>query len=135
MTAWRPLCYHLDAVIAGKRRFFTPDLPVFAGCPFRNCTHQSGAGPEDFDGTILVNGVWFIHRRRYRTPENLRTELKSHGFTVLEQSGEVMENAICTHQGYGEPQSLDHEMGEIRCIQANTAGSEQSTKCSSAGVR
>ncbi|MYC63531.1 MAG: class I SAM-dependent methyltransferase [Caldilineaceae bacterium SB0661_bin_34] len=96
---------------------------------------RPGAGPEDFDGTILVNGVWFIHRRRYRTPENLRTELKSHGFTVLEQSGEVMENAICTHQGYGEPQSLDHEMGEIRCIQANTAGSEQSTKCSSAGVR
>ncbi len=36
---------------------------------------------------------------------------------------------------YGWPQSLDHEMGEIRCIQTDAAGFEQSTKCSSAGVR
>ena len=35
---------------------------------------------------------------------------------------------------YCEPQSLDHDMGQKRCIEANAAGSEQSTKCSSAGV-
>lgn len=56
------------------------------------------AGPDDYEGTILVNGVWYIHRRRYRTPENLRAELESHGFEVLEQNGEVNENAICTHR-------------------------------------
>ena len=44
---------------------------------------------------------------------------------------------------YGEPQSLDHEVGKIKCIWANAAGPDrqrvvcrpQSTKCSSAGVR
>ena len=44
-------------------------------------------------GTICVDGVWYIHQRRYRSPENLRLELERHGFTVLEQSGEVTENA------------------------------------------
>ena len=61
------------------------------------------AGPEDYEGTVLVNGVWYIHQRRYRTPESLRAELESHGFTVLEQNGEVRENAICTHQGVSLP--------------------------------
>ncbi|MYB49436.1 MAG: class I SAM-dependent methyltransferase [Dehalococcoidia bacterium] len=59
--------------------------------------------PEEYEGTILVNGVWYIHRRRYRTPDNLRTELESYGFAVLEQNGEVTENAICTHRGAGAP--------------------------------
>ena len=36
---------------------------------------------------------------------------------------------------YGWPQSLDHGMGKIRCIQMDAAGSDQCTKCSSAGVR
>ena len=31
--------------------------------------------------------------------KNLRLELERHGFTVLEQNGEVTENAICVHQG------------------------------------
>ena len=61
------------------------------------------AGPDDYEGTILVNGVWYIHRRRYRTPENLRAELESHGFEVLEQNGEVTENAICTHRNASLP--------------------------------
>ena len=61
------------------------------------------ADPEDYEGTVLVNGVWYIHRRRYRTPENLRAELESHGFSVLEQNGETFENAICTHQGVSLP--------------------------------
>lgn len=55
-------------------------------------------GPEDYGGTLCINGTWYIHRRRYRTPENLRLELENHGFKVLEQSGEVSENAICVHQ-------------------------------------
>lgn len=61
--------------------------------PFR-----PSVGPEDYEGTICVNGTWYIHQRRYRSPENLRLELEHHGFTVLEQNGEVTENAICVHQ-------------------------------------
>ena len=61
--------------------------------PFR-----PSVGPEDYEGTICVNDAWYIHQRRYPTPENLRLELERHGFTVLEQSGEVTENAICVHQ-------------------------------------
>jgi hypothetical protein len=36
---------------------------------------------------------------------------------------------------YGGSQCLDHETGKIRCIQTDAVGSDQSTKCSSAGVR
>ena len=36
---------------------------------------------------------------------------------------------------YGEPQSLDHETGNIRCIRTDAVCRHQSTKCSSAGVR
>ena len=67
--------------------------------PFRPDTFRPRVGPEAYEGTICVNGVWYIHQRRYPTPENLRLELERHGFTVLEQNGEVTENAICVHQG------------------------------------
>lgn len=59
------------------------------------------AKPEDFDGTICVNGAWYIHQRRYRTHERLRLELEEHGFEVLYQGGEDMENAVCVHRGSG----------------------------------
>lgn len=58
-------------------------------------------GPKDYDGTVCVNGQWYIHRRRYRTPENLKAELERHGFEVLYQGGDVMENAVCVHHGSG----------------------------------
>ncbi|MCY3740077.1 MAG: class I SAM-dependent methyltransferase [Candidatus Poribacteria bacterium] len=66
---------------------------LFQPDPFR-----PSVGPEDYEGTICVNGTWYIHQRCYRTPKNLRLELERHGFTVLEQNGEVTENAICVHQ-------------------------------------
>ena len=66
--------------------------------PFHPDPFRPGVGPKDYEGTICVNGTWYIHKRCYRSPENLRLELKRHGFTVLEQSGEVTENAICVHQ-------------------------------------
>jgi len=66
--------------------------------PFHLDSFRSSVGPEDYEGTICVNDVWYIHQRRYRSPENLRLELERHGFTVLEQSGEVTENTICVHQ-------------------------------------
>ena len=66
--------------------------------PFQPDPFRPSVGPEDYEGTICVNGIWYIHKRRYRSPENLRLELERHGFTVLEQSGEVTENAICVHQ-------------------------------------
>jgi len=71
------------------------------------------ASPEDYEGTVIVNGTWYIHRRRYRTPQSLRAELESHGFTVLEQNGEVIENAICTHQGVNLPLKNITEAAEI----------------------
>ena len=36
---------------------------------------------------------------------------------------------------YGGSQCFDHETGKIRCIQTDAAITDQSTKCSSAGVR
>jgi len=62
---------------------------------------MADAKPQDFDGTMCVNGEWYIHQRRYRTHENLRLELEGHGFEVLYQGGDAMENAICVHQGSG----------------------------------
>ena len=67
--------------------------------PFQLDPFRPSVGPEDYEGTICVNGTWYIHQRCYRTPKNLRLELERHGFTVLEQNGEVTENAICVHQG------------------------------------
>ena len=66
--------------------------------PFHPDPFRTSVRPEDYEGTICVNDVWYIHQRRYRSPENLRLELERHGFSVLEQSGEVTENAICAHQ-------------------------------------
>ena len=66
--------------------------------PFQPDPFRPSIGPEDCEGTICVNGIWYIHQRRYRSPKNLRLELERHGFAVLEQSGEVNENAICAHQ-------------------------------------
>ena len=66
--------------------------------PFHPDPFRPNVGPEDYEGTICVNDVWYIHQRRYRSPKNLRLELERHGFSVLEQSGEVTENAICVHQ-------------------------------------
>ena len=42
---------------------------------------------------------------------------------------------INNFERYGGSQCLDHETGKIRCIQTDAVGSDQSTKCSSAGVR
>ena len=70
---------------------------------FRVDPRTPDVGPEHYDGTILVNGTWYIHQRRFRTPESLRTEIESHGFTVLRQSGELDENAVCSHQGVDLP--------------------------------
>ena len=47
----------------------------------------------------------------------------------------VFSRIVTTSVGYGGSQCLDHETGKIRCIQTDAVGSDQSTKCSSAGVR
>ena len=80
---------------------------------FRVDPLRPDVGPEEYEGTILVNGVWYIHRRRYRTPGNLRTELQSYELAVLEQNGEVTENAICTHRAAGSPLKSITEAGEV----------------------
>ena len=59
------------------------------------------AGPDSYDGTVCVNGKWYTHRRRYRSPDNLRAELRDHGFDMLYQGGDVNENAVCVHEGSG----------------------------------
>jgi len=76
--------------------------------PFQPDAFRPSVGPEDYEGTICINGTWYIHQRRYRTPKNLRLELERHGFTVLEQSGEVTENVICVHQ-YACPAISDNQ--------------------------
>ena len=57
------------------------------------------AKPEDYDGTICINNNWYIHRRLYRTHQNLRVELESYELEVIFQGGDVMENAVCVHKG------------------------------------
>jgi hypothetical protein len=74
---------------------------------WRSRTGLPHARPEDYDGTICVNGQWYIHQRRYRTHENLRIELEHHGFEVLYQGGELMENAVCVHRGSGMTRNLN----------------------------
>ena len=66
--------------------------------PFQPDPFRPSVGPADYEGTIYMNDVWYIHKRCYRTSENLRLELERHGFKILEQSGEVTENTICAHQ-------------------------------------
>lgn len=75
--------------------------------PFQPDPFRPSIKPQDYEGTIYVNSTWYIHQRRYRTPENLRLELERHGFTVLEQNGEVTENAISVHQDACCPISYD----------------------------
>lgn len=51
--------------------------------------------PDAYEGSRCINGEWYVHRRLYRTPETLRLELERNGFKVLEQNGDIRENAIC----------------------------------------
>lgn len=44
----------------------------------------------------LAEGLTFLNNKTKILPP---LELERHGFTVLEQNGEVIENAICVHQG------------------------------------
>jgi len=97
----------IEDAVTGKRytRFdthdlFDPDTEILY-CLWKPREGMPDARPQDFDGTIHVNGEWYIHRRRYRTPGNLKAELEGHGFEVLHQSGEVLENAVCVHRGSG----------------------------------
>lgn len=55
--------------------------------------------PTDYDGTIEINGTWYIITRRYRKPETLKTELEGQGFKVLFQSGSWGENLVCVLAG------------------------------------
>lgn len=57
--------------------------------------------PQHYDGTIEINGQWYIMQRRYRRPEHLRTELAVYGLEMVHQSGAVMENCVCVHAGTG----------------------------------
>ncbi len=70
-------------------------------CLWRPRESLPDARPQDYDGTLCVNGQWYIHRRLYRTHQNLRAELESHGFEVIYQGGEVMQDAVCVHKGSG----------------------------------
>ena len=57
------------------------------------------------------------------------------GLTYLREQYGLNPSELYVVGLYGWPQSLDHEKGKITCIQTDTAGSDQSTKRSSAGVR
>lgn len=62
---------------------------------WRKREYLPNANPQDFDGTLCIDGQWYIHQRLYRTAESLRHELEQNGFKVLSQSGEILENAVC----------------------------------------
>jgi SAM-dependent methyltransferase len=55
--------------------------------------------PTDYEAALEIAGEWYLPRRIYRTPENLKRELEAEGFEVLLQNGESDENAVCVHAG------------------------------------
>ena len=57
--------------------------------------------PEENEDAIEIAGEWYLPRRIYRMPENLKREFESENFEVLHQSGEVGENTVCVHAGLG----------------------------------
>ena len=75
-------------------------------CRWKDREGLPNVGPEDYDGTININGHWYIHRRRYRTADSLRSELADHGLRVIHQSGDVLENAVCVHEASPHPRSI-----------------------------
>lgn len=57
--------------------------------------------PAEYEEALEIAGEWYLPRRMYRTPENLKRELEAEDFEVLLQSGDVGENAVCVHAGSG----------------------------------
>lgn len=57
--------------------------------------------PAEYEDALEIAGEWYLPRRIYRTPENLKRELEAEGFTVLLQNGDVGENAVCVHADLG----------------------------------
>ena len=55
--------------------------------------------PADYEDVLEIAGKWYLPRRIYKTPENLKRELGAEDFEVLLQNGESGENAVCVRSG------------------------------------
>ena len=117
---------------------------------------QDGGGPADAGGlgralderlrvfTCVGRIVWSRICRIYwdfQDGEDLLTQVGSdeRWTRVCERLREIMSVCECldalTRDWYGWSLWVDHEMGRISCIQTDAGCFEQSTKCSSVGVR
>ena len=56
---------------------------------------EANDAPEDYEGSTLMAGTWYLPTRRYRTAQSLVSELESEGIAVLLQAGEYGENLLC----------------------------------------
>jgi SAM-dependent methyltransferase len=54
--------------------------------------------PGNYEGTIKIEDTWYLLNRRHLKAQALRAELEAAGFSVLYQSGEYGENAVCVLQ-------------------------------------
>ena len=71
----------------------------------------------------------------HNQPQKQAESSQANGATQSEKLSDSADPSEMERIEYGEPRSLDHETGKIRWIQTDAICRNQSTKCSSAGVR
>jgi len=83
-----------------ERQLYDPQAEICYRA-FSDFSWSLGAddGPEDYEGSVRINGRWYLPVRRYRTSEALKDELEGHGFSVLLQTGEVGGDLVCALAG------------------------------------
>lgn len=57
--------------------------------------------PTDYEDALEIAGEWYLPKRIYRKPENLKREIETEDFEVLLQNGKSGENAVGVHAGSG----------------------------------
>ena len=83
-----------------EEALFDPETEIFYD-RFSRFEYAFTDTPAEYEDAIEIAGEWYLPRRMYRTPENLKRELETEGFEVLLQNGESGENAVCIHAGSG----------------------------------
>jgi 2-polyprenyl-3-methyl-5-hydroxy-6-metoxy-1,4-benzoquinol methylase len=76
-----------------KNALFAMDTEVYYDL-FLQSSEQNN-NPEEYEGTLRIDSIWYILKRRYRKPHTLKRELESHGFKVVYQSDGLGENVLC----------------------------------------
>jgi SAM-dependent methyltransferase len=103
--------YYLVSTAMRKEQHVSSEDPIFDASSGR-LFHRYGRGSlierdtglvykllegnsEEYDGTLKIGDLWYIHNRRHLTASMLRVDLEGAGFKVLYQDGELGENAVC----------------------------------------